>query len=117
MTKQKAELKKANLRGADLHGADLRGADLRGADLHGADLLWTDLHGANLNELKFEWRSHNLISEFLRQQATEREHVLCAGFIAMKIEWCWQDFLKTDFPGKAWAIEKLKTIGCPYIEK
>jgi len=100
-----ADLYGANLRGADLCGAYLRGADLRGAYLRGADFRGADLRGADLN-----WMSHNLISEILRQSATQTIEFMAAGFVAIKQDWCWDKFLEEQFPGKLWALSILKPL-------
>ena len=99
----------ANLYGANLRGANLRGANLRGANLRGADLRGADLRGADLDKAVFNWQSHDLIAEALRQVAgKDPQKRALAGIIIMSRDWCWADFIKIDHPRREWAIGELR---------
>lgn len=94
-----ANLYHANLRGANLHRADLRGANLSSADLHradlrDADLYHADLRDADLADITMNWLSHGLVAERLRQAAGIDPILrLAAGYIAMSLDWCWDELL------------------------
>jgi len=115
-----ADLRDANLRGADLRGANLCGADLcganlRGADLRGANLRGADLRDANLRDANLEWRSHDIVAELLRQNASTAQEFAVAGLVIMRRDWCWKEFLACDITGKLWAIAVLRGLKCPHI--
>ena len=89
----------------DLRWADLRGANLREADLFGANLRGANLRGADLN-----WRSHDLLSEILKQKACgDISCLLIAGLPLVSYQLCWPDYMKADLPspGIGWVFETL----------
>ena len=79
---------------ADLRGVDLRGVDLHGADLRSANLRSANLRGANLCGADLNWNSHNLLSELLRQSAKINEQFSFAGFVLIKTDLCWKQFIQ-----------------------
>ncbi len=105
----------ANLCGADLCDANLRGADLCDANLRGANLCDADLCGANLRGADLEWRSHDIVAELLRRNASTAQEFAVAGLVIMRRDWCWKEFLACDITGKLWAIAVLRGLKCPHI--
>lgn len=90
--------------------ADLYGADLRWANIYRANIYRADLRGADFREATLQWASHNLISEILRQHANTTRQFMLAGFVAVRLEDCWKDFLgNEELPEKDWALSVLKT--------
>lgn len=110
----RADLPGANLYGADLHDADLYRADLSDANLHGAylygaNLSSANLHGAYLSSARLNWFAHNLIAEILRQASGEDiEKCEVAGFILIRHDLCWEDFLALGDPLQDWALDVLR---------
>lgn len=103
-----ANLSRAYLAGTYLHGANLRGADLRWADLRDANLFGVNLRHADLSGAKFNWQSHALLGEVLRQEAGEnitRRQI--AGLVVVSTDLCWPDFLKLRLKEKRWALTTL----------
>ncbi len=86
------------------------GADLRDANLCGANLCGADLRGADL-----EWRSHDIVAELLRRNASTAQEFAVAGLVIMRRDWCWKEFLACDITGKLWAIAVLRGLKCPHI--
>ncbi len=105
----------ADLWGANLWGANLRGANLWDADLWGADLRDADLRDANLGDVKHGWTSHDLVAELLRRRAQSDVEFAVAGFVLMRRDWCWDEFLACELTGKLWAIGVLRELGCPNV--
>ena len=86
--------KRADLQGAYLRVANLQGADLRGANLQGAEISFS---------------SHDLVSEILKRAAGEDiSHLKLAGFILLKRDWCWKEFLEMREGCKKWALGELR---------
>ncbi len=112
-----AEALQAHKEGKPLSGANLWGANLWGANLSRADLWGANLSGANLTDAKLEWRSHDLVAELLRRRATNDQEFAVAGFVLMRRDWCWKEFLACDLAGKLWAIAELQKLGCPHVTK
>ena len=80
----------------------LYGANLRGADLEGANLPIT---------------SHAAISEVLRQNAETMRQYMVAGLVAVRTEWCWEQFISALREGGfadelRWALGVLKQWEC-----
>ena len=63
-----------------MSGAYLRGAYLSGAELSGA---------------KFNWNSHELLSEVLhRETGDDYEKIAFSGAVCIHMEWCWNQWLE-----------------------
>lgn len=103
-----ADLRGANLHHANLDRANLRDADLRFANLHHADLQNADLCGAVLDGITVSWCSHQLISEILFRAADgDRQREALAGFVRIKTDWNWPEFLHMENSLKSWALAEL----------
>ena len=107
-----ANLRHADLRGVALRHADLRGADLRGADLVDADLRRADLAFANLENVIINWRSHQLVSEYLLRAAETVGQKMAAFYIRGEANLCWDEFLALDElkPYHEWAYGVLAPL-------
>lgn len=103
-----ASLLRATLEHAMLDMANMEGADLQGANLHGARLQNAILTGVRMN-----WYSRELITEILRQAATEAEHYAVVGQFVAAARWDW-DTLATLGEGQAqWAFRVLTAYARP----
>jgi hypothetical protein len=106
-----ADLSGANLSGANLSGANLRRANLSGANLSGANLRRANLSGAGLRGAMFNWQSHDLSAEVLRQAAGDDvQRRMLAGLILVSRNWCWNVFLAApiDPALREWGLSVLR---------
>jgi len=104
-----ANLSDANLYGANLRGANLYGANLSDANLYGANLRGANLSGANLRGITVAWSSHQVISELLRREAAgDLQKEMLAGYILLRTDLCWENFLALDLDTKPWALDALR---------
>lgn len=76
--------------------------------LDGSDREVQHLRGANLRGADLNWKSHNLLSEILRQSAGDDVAKLkIAGLPLVCCGWCWEEFLALDDPLRDWALDEL----------
>jgi hypothetical protein len=106
-----ANLSDANLSDANLSDANLSRVDLRRANLFGANLSDANLSGANLRGAMFNWQSHDLSAEVLRQAAGDDvQRRMLAGLILVSRNWCWNVFLAApiDPALREWGLSVLR---------